>query len=168
MASRDSSPSLDLLPDGSSFRIGIAVSQWNPEITMSLLEGAKSILYKAGVPEDHIEVLYVPGSFELPWAARQLMKGDKKDAVICLGCIVQGETKHDEYIATAVASGIIQLGLMSGIPVLFGVLTTNTEEQARERAGGQHGNKGEDAAASALRLAAIRAGNPSTKKKIGF
>lgn len=168
MASRDASPSLINLPDGSSFKIGIVVSEWNADITNALLEGAKETLLKAGVQEDHIEVLYVPGSFELPWGARQIMKPGKKDAVICLGCIIQGETKHDEYIASAVASGIMQLGLMSGIPVIFGVLTTNTQEQAKERAGGTHGNKGAEAAVAALQMAIVRTGDTTTKKRIGY
>jgi 6,7-dimethyl-8-ribityllumazine synthase len=168
MTSRDASPSLTTLPDGSSFKIGIVVSQWNHDITTALLNGAKETLLKAGVAESNIEVLSVPGSFELPWGARQLMKPDKKDAIICLGCIIQGETKHDEYIATAVANGIMQLGLMSGIPVIFGVVTTNTHEQALERAGGKHGNKGSEAAATALQMAVIKDGGKATRKKIGY
>ena len=168
MASRDASPSLVNLPDGSSFKIGIVVSEWNADITNALLNGTKETLLKAGVLEDNIEVLYVPGSFELPWGARQIMKPGKKDAVICLGCIIQGETKHDEYIASAVASGIMQLGLMSGIPVIFGVLTTNTEEQAKDRAGGKHGNKGSEAAVAALQMAIVRTGDTTTKKRIGY
>lgn len=168
MASRDASPSLVNLPDGSSFKIGIVVSQWNADITNALLQGAQDTLIKAGVLADNIEVLYVPGSFELPWGARQIMKPGKRDAVICLGCIIQGETKHDEYIASAVASGIMQLGLMSGVPVIFGVLTTNTEEQAKDRAGGKHGNKGAEAAAAALQMAYVRTGDSTTKKRIGY
>jgi 6,7-dimethyl-8-ribityllumazine synthase len=168
MASRDASPSLVNLPDGSSFKIGIVVSAWNSDITNALLEGAKETLLEAGVQDGNIEVLYVPGSFELPWGARQIMKPGKKDAVICLGCIIQGETKHDEYIASAVASGIMQLGLMSGIPVIFGVLTTNTEEQAKDRAGGKHGNKGAEAAQAALQMAVVRSGDTTTKKRIGY
>lgn len=168
MASRDASPSLVNLPDGSSFNIGIVVSQWNPDITAALLEGAREVLLRAGVLPQNIEVLYVPGSFELPWGARQIMKPGKRDAVICLGCIIEGETRHDEYIAQAVASGIMQLGLMSGIPVIFGVLTTHTEEQARERAGGKHGNKGAEAAATALHMAVVRSGDSMTKKRIGY
>lgn len=168
MASRDASPSLVNLPDGSSFKIGIVVSQWNADITNALLEGAQDTLLKAGVQSDNIEILYVPGSFELPWGARQIMKPGKRDAVICLGCIIQGETRHDEYIASAVASGIMQLGLMSGVPVIFGVLTTNTEEQAKDRAGGKHGNKGSEAAAAALQMAYVRTGDSTTKKRIGY
>lgn len=168
MASRDASPSIVNLPDGSSYKFGIVVAQWNATITNALLEGAKQTLLQAGVSENNIEVLYVPGSFELPWGARQIMKPGKKDAVICLGCIIQGETKHDDYIATAVASGIMQLGLMSGVPVIFGVLTTHDEQQAKERAGGTHGNKGSEAAASALQMAYIRTGDTTTKKRIGY
>lgn len=168
MASRDASPSLDNLPDGSSFKIGIAVAQWNPDVTDKLLSGAKETLTKAGVIEENIEVIHVPGSFELPWGARQLLTIAKRDAVICLGCIIQGETKHDDYIAHAVASGIMQLGLTSGTPVIFGVVTTNTPEQAIERAGGSHGNKGSEAAATALQLADIARMNKKSKKSIGY
>ncbi len=168
MASRDHSILPDTLPDGSSYRFGIVVSKWNREVTDALLEGAKDTLLGAGVPEDQIDILYVPGSFELPFGARQLMKPGKTDGIICLGCIIQGETRHDEYIAHAVASGIMQLGLMSGVPVIFGVLTTNTLEQAKDRAGGTHGNKGSEAAVTALEMAHIRSGSPTGKKKIGF
>lgn len=167
MASRDAAPVLEL-PDGKSYKIGIVIAQWNDSITSALLSGARDTLASAGVLSENIEELFVPGSFELPWGARQLMKADKKDAIICLGCIVQGETKHDEYIATAVASGIMQLGVVSGIPVIFGVLTTNTQKQAEERAGGTHGNKGSEAAATALQLAYIKSGNKAEKRRIGF
>jgi 6,7-dimethyl-8-ribityllumazine synthase len=168
MASRDASPSLTSLPDGTSFKFGIVVSQWNSDITGALLKGAKDTLLKANVREENIEILSVPGSFELPWGVRQLMKADKKDAIICLGCIIQGETKHDEYIASAVSNGIMQLSIMSGLPVIFGVLTTHTPEQAKERAGGIHGNKGSEAAATALQMAKIKRGETGEKKKIGF
>jgi 6,7-dimethyl-8-ribityllumazine synthase len=168
MASRDAAPSFDSLPDGSSFKIGIVVSQWNHDITNALLEGAKNTLLKASVKESNIEVLAVPGSFELPWGARQLMKIDKKDAIICLGCIIKGETKHDEHIATAVANGIMQLSIISGVPVIFGVLTTDNLDQAKARAGGAHGHKGEEAALTALQLIAIKTGNGKARNKIGF
>ncbi|MEO6132870.1 MAG: 6,7-dimethyl-8-ribityllumazine synthase [Saprospiraceae bacterium] len=168
MASRNRSTTPPQLPDGKAYKFGIIVSQWNDDITGALLEGAKTTLISAGVIEENIETLFVPGSFELPWGARQLMKADKKDAIICLGCIVQGETKHDEYIASAVATGIMQLSLASGIPVIFGVLTTNSYEQARERAGGECGNKGSEAALAALQLAQIKSGDKAAKKKIGF
>lgn len=168
MASKHGPSIPESLPDGKPYKIGIVVSRWNEEITNALLEGAISTLRSAGVTDDNVEVLFVPGSFELPWGARQLMKADKKDAIICLGCIVQGETKHDEYIATAVATGIIQLSLTSGVPILFGVLTTNSYEQARDRAGGTCGNKGVEVALSALQLAQLKSGDKAAKKKIGF
>lgn len=168
MASRDASPSLNQLPDGSSFKMGIIVSRWNSDITEALLQGARTTLLEAGVVESNIEVMHVPGSFELPWGARQMLQAGKKDAVLCLGCIIQGETRHDEYIANAVANGIMQLGLMSGTPVIFGVLTTHDVQQASERAGGIHGNKGAEAAATALQMAVIRKGDPASKKPIGY
>ena len=167
MASRDAAP-IFKLPDGKPYRIGIVIAQWNSDITQILLSGAKDTLFQSGVLPENIEELSVPGSFELPWGARQLMKADKKDAIICLGCIIQGETKHDEYIASAVANGIMQLSIASGIPVVFGVLTTNTQEQAQDRAGGKHGNKGIEAATTALQLAFIKSGDKPAKKKIGF
>src|SRR5688500_6433474 len=167
MASRDAAPTLNL-PEGKPYKIGIVTAQWNAEITGLLLQGARETLSNSGVLPENIEELSVPGSFELPWGARQLMKADKKDAIICLGCIIQGETKHDEYIAIAVANGIMQLSLASGIPVIFGVVTTNTLEQAKERAGGSHGNKGSEAAATALQLAFIKSGDKAVKKRIGF
>ena len=168
MASKHGPSTPPQIPDGKPYKFGIVVSKWNEDITNELLAGAKSILESAAVIPENIEVLFVPGSFELPWGARQLMKADKKDAIICLGCIVQGETKHDEYIANAVATGIMQLSLASGVPVLFGVLTTNSYEQARDRAGGTCGNKGCEAAIAALELAHIKSGDKSAKKKIGF
>ncbi len=167
MASRDAAPTLKL-PDGKPYKIGIVISQWNADITHSLLQSAKETLIQSGVLSENIEELSVPGSFELPWGARQLMKAERKDAIICLGCIIQGETKHDEYIATAVANGIMQLSIVSGVPVIFGVLTTNTLEQAQERAGGKHGDKGAEAAATALQLAFIKSGDKPSKKRIGF
>lgn len=168
MASRDASPPLVNLPDGSSFKIGIAVAQWNPDVTNALLKGAKDTLQKAGVLEENIEIISVPGSFELPWGARFLLASEKKNAILCLGCIIKGETKHDDYIANAVASGIMQLGLSSGVPVVFGVVTTNTPEQAIARAGGAHGNKGAEAAATGLQLARIQQDGHSNKRSIGY
>lgn len=168
MASRDASPRFPSLPDGSSFRIGIVTAAWNGDITAALRTAALTTLHEAGVPDEQIEQLEVPGSFELPWGARHLLANNALDAVICLGCLIHGETRHDVYIAQAVSQGLVNLGLTSGIPVVFGVLTTETEEQARQRAGGTHGNKGAEAAATALTLAALRLGGSTSKKKIGF
>lgn len=156
------------VPSGKGMSIGIVVSDWNAEITGNLLDGCKQILTRQGVDEGSIIVQRVPGSFELPLGARLLTSSNKLDAVICLGCIIKGETKHDEYIAQAVSSGIMQLGLMSNIPVIFGILTPDNMDQARARAGGDHGNKGEEAAIAALRMAALRKASLGASKKIGY
>jgi 6,7-dimethyl-8-ribityllumazine synthase len=146
---------------------GIVVAEWNAEITHALYEGCFDTLTKHGVKEENIHTIQVPGSFELPTGARLMAVKYKLDAVICLGCVIKGETKHDEYISNAVAMGLTNLSLASGQPFIFGVLTPNNEEQARDRAGGKHGNKGVEAAVSAIRMAALRK-EMSVKTKIGF
>ncbi len=133
-------------------RIGVLVSQWNEEVTSSLLDGTLKTLLRHGVPESNIKVHAVPGSFELTAAAAMMAKVGGCDAIICLGCIIQGETRHFEFIAHAVASGLSQVGATCQVPVIFGVLTTDTIDQAMERAGGKHGNKGDEAAMTALRM----------------
>lgn len=158
----------DDIPSGSGKRIGIVVSDWNAEVTSALLEGCIETLRQHDVAESDILVQHVPGSFELPLGARFLAADNKCDALICLGCIIKGETKHDEYIANAVATGIMQFGLTSNLPVIFGVLTPDTMEQAKARAGGDHGNKGSEAAGAALRMAALRTKHVGGEKKIGF
>jgi 6,7-dimethyl-8-ribityllumazine synthase len=132
--------------------IGVLVSEWNKEITGSLRDGAIETLVDYGIKRNHISVYEVPGSFELPLAARFLCEAGAVDAVICIGCIIQGETRHFEFICQTVAGGISRVGLDHSIPVIFGVLTTNTYEQAMERAGGRHGNKGVEAAVAALKM----------------
>ncbi|MFA6922812.1 MAG: 6,7-dimethyl-8-ribityllumazine synthase [Bacteroidales bacterium] len=132
--------------------IGIVVSEWNKEVTEKLYQGAFNTLIKSGIKKENIIRKNVPGSFELPYCAKLLLENTFVDAVICLGCVIQGETRHFEFISGAVANGIMQLNINHGIPVIFGVLTTNTIEQAIERAGGKHGNKGVEAAASALKM----------------
>lgn len=156
------------IPSGEGKKIGIVVSDWNSAITENLLEGCKDALLNAGVREEDMKIVHVPGSFELPLAARLLQQGYKLDAIICLGCLIKGETKHDEYIAQAVASATMQLSVVSSTPVIFGVLTTNDYTQAEERAGGKHGNKGTEAAVTALKMAAVKAGLKGENKKIGF
>ena len=143
------------VPDGSSMRIGIVVSEWNEEITGALLEGARATLMKHGVTEENIPVMVVPGSFELPYGARMMAEKPHPDAVICLGCVIQGETRHFDYICQGVTQGITDLNLSSRIPFIFGVLTTGSLQQAKDRAGGKHGNKGDEAAVTALRMAAL-------------
>jgi 6,7-dimethyl-8-ribityllumazine synthase len=156
------------VPDGRKYHIGIVVSEWNKEITSKLLAGCNKALVKAGVSKGNIDQMNVPGTFELPVGARMLSSHKKYDAIICIGCVIKGETKHDEYISNAVAAGLIQLGIMANLPVIFGVLTPNTLAQAKERAGGKHGNKGIEAAITALKMAAARDSFLNTKKKIGF
>lgn len=157
------------LPDASEMRFGIVVADWNKDITHALYEGCYDTLLQHGAKADNIQTLQVPGTFELPTAARLLIGKGKIDAVICLGCVIKGETKHDEYINTAVANGLVQLSLASGKPCVFGVLTPNTHQQALDRAGGQHGNKGVEAAATALRMAQLyKEHNGGAKPGIGF
>ena len=156
------------IPSGSGMRIGIVVSEWNWDITGALLEGCKSTLLNNDVSESDLFIEQVPGSFELPMGARILSSGKKLDAIVCLGCVIKGETKHDEYISQSVANGIMQLGLMLNTPIIFGVLTPNNQEQAQARAGGTLGNKGEEAAVAALRMADMKKTHGSTPHKIGF
>ncbi len=137
-------------------RFGIVVADWNKEITASLFEGALDSFKKHQVDEEDIIVYRVPGSFELPQGAGILLEQEEVDAVICLGCIIQGETRHFEFIAQAVAQGCMKLGLESGIPVIFGVLTADNYDQALQRAGGKHGNKGDEAAVTAIQMAGLR------------
>lgn len=146
------------IPDGSTLKVGIVVSHWNEEITGALLEGALNTLEKHGVSRENILVRTVPGSFELPYGARIVAEQFTPDAVICLGCVIQGETKHFDYICQGVTKGITELNLDYDIPFIFGVLTTNNLQQAKDRAGGKHGNKGDEAAITALKMTTLRTG----------
>jgi len=141
----------DSLPDSSSMKIGIVVSQWNNKITDSLYNGAFTTLIESGVSENNIEKIEVPGSFELIFGAKLLSRKDV-DAIICLGSVIQGETKHFDYVCQAVSNGIKDLNISLNIPVIFGVLTDNTMEQAVNRSGGKHGNKGVEAAVTAINM----------------
>jgi 6,7-dimethyl-8-ribityllumazine synthase len=144
------------IPDSGEMRFGIVVSDWNKDVTWSLLDSAINILKKHGTTEDNIVVRHVPGSFELTLGAQFLAEYDDLDAVICLGCIIRGETPHFEYICQGVVHGITHLNLDYNIPFIFGVLTTETHQQALERAGGKHGNKGDEAAVTAIKMAALQ------------
>jgi len=137
-------------------RFGIVVSDWNREITWSLLEGAINTLKKHGATEKNIIVKHVPGSFELTIGAQFIAEYDDVDSVICLGCVIQGETPHFTYICQGVTQGITQLNIEYNIPFIYGVLTVNNKEQAIERSGGKHGNKGDEAAVTAIRMAALQ------------
>lgn len=139
----------------SGARYGIVVSRYNESITSQLLRGALGTLTAAGVPDDHIDVAWVPGAFEIPFAARQLAAKGKYVAVLCLGAVIRGETTHDQHINRAVSIGVTEAALQTGVPVLFGVLTCDTLEQAIHRAGGNVGNKGAECAAAALEMASL-------------
>ena len=142
----------DLLPDVSNLRFGIVVSQWNEDITDGLFKGAYETLLHCGVSSDNILKLEVPGSFELIYGSKILYKKNC-DAIICLGSVIQGETKHFDYVCQGVTNGIKDLNIALDIPVIFGVLTDNTKEQAINRSGGIHGNKGVEAAITAIKMA---------------
>jgi 6,7-dimethyl-8-ribityllumazine synthase len=144
------------IPDASNMRFGIVVSDWNNKITWALLEGAVSTLKQHGTHTENIVIKHVPGSFELTLGAQFLAEYDDLDAVICLGCIIQGETPHFTYICQGVTQGITQLNMEYNIPFIFGVLTTDTDQQAADRAGGKHGNKGDEAAVTAIKMAALQ------------
>jgi 6,7-dimethyl-8-ribityllumazine synthase len=133
-------------------RFGLVVAEWNKAITDTLGQGAYDTLIKHGVKPENIRRITVPGSFELTFGAQLLAKTNEIDAVICLGVVIKGETKHDDYICHAVAQGITQVGLKFNKPVIFGLVTTNNEEQAWDRAGGKHGNKGVEAAVAAIHM----------------
>jgi len=146
----------DSVPDAVKMRFGIVVSDWNREVTWSLLNGAVNTLMKHGATERNIVVKHVPGSFELTLGAQFLAEYDDMDAIICIGCVIQGETPHFTYICQGVTQGITQLNLEYNIPFIFGVLTTSTQQQAVDRAGGKHGNKGDEAAVTAIKMAALQ------------
>ncbi len=136
----------------STFRFGIAVSEWNDQVTGAMYEAAVQTIVKMGGNRDTITRMSVPGSFELPIAAQALAQQDTIDAVICIGCVIQGETRHFDFICDAVAHGVTNVALKYDKPVIFGVLTTNTVQQALDRAGGKHGNKGDEAGYSAVKM----------------
>ena len=138
---------------GEGLKIGIVVARFNEFITGKLLSGAKDALGRHGVADEDIDVAWVPGSFEIPLAAQKMANSKKYDAVICLGTVIRGATPHFEYIAAEVSKGVAKVGLDSNIPVLFGVITADTLEQAIERAGTKSGNKGFDAATGAIEMA---------------
>ena len=136
-------------------RFAIVVSRFNEEITEGLLNGAREVFSEASVRDEDLTIVRVPGAFEIPIAAQRLAEGGDYDAIVCLGCLIKGDTMHFEYIAEAASHGIVQAAAATGIPMAFGVLTTMTEEQAVERSGTGAGNKGREAAAAALEMATL-------------
>ncbi len=144
-----------LVPSATHMKFGIVVSEWNPTITNALLEGAFSTLQKNGAQDENILVAHVPGSFELTHGARQFIKQTEVDAVICLGCVIKGDTPHFDYVCQGVTQGITSLNVKYKKPVIFGVLTTDNQQQALDRAGGKLGNKGDEAAVTAIKMVAL-------------
>lgn len=138
--------------DLTNHNVAIIVSEWNEEVTEALYNGALETLLANGIRKDHIIRKNVPGSFELSYGAQVMASHEEIDAVICLGCVIQGETRHFDFICQAVANGITDVSLKYNKPVIFGVLTPNTQQQALDRAGGKHGNKGDEAAITAIKM----------------
>lgn len=146
----------DHLPDISERRFSVIAAEWNAEITQPLLDGAIQTLLKHGARPEHLRTKFVPGSYELTLGAQWEASREEVDAVICLGCVIQGETPHFDYICQSVAQGIKDVGLKYNKPVIFGVLTTLNQAQAQDRAGGKHGNKGDEAALTAIKMLGFR------------
>jgi 6,7-dimethyl-8-ribityllumazine synthase len=141
------------VPDASNMCFGIVVAEWNPEITVALLDGCVKTLEKHGTLPENIHVKTVPGSFELVYGAQQMCKNDGFDAVIILGSVIRGETPHFDYICEGVTYGIAHLNAVQNIPVVYGLVTTNDLQQAQDRAGGRLGNKGDECAVVAIKMA---------------
>jgi len=146
----------ETVPSAKEMRFAIVVSEWNTDVTFALLQGTHDTLIKHGANQNHIKVDFVPGSFELTAGARMAVETGTFDAVICLGCVIKGETPHFDYICQGVTAGITQLNVKYDIPFIFGVLTTEDLQQALDRAGGKSGNKGDEAAVTAIKMVALR------------
>lgn len=143
---------IENIPNGADFRIGIVVSEWNSSITFNLLKGAKETLLKHGVKRENISIHLTPGSFELPLGAQFLLENGNIDGIIALGSVIQGETKHFDFVCNGVAQGVKDVSLKYNKPVIFGVLTDNNIQQAEDRSGGKHGNKGIECAVACLKM----------------
>jgi len=142
-------------PDGRGLRVAVAVSRFNERITRRLLQGARDGLARCGVSEEQVDVEWTPGAWELPILAQSLARTGRYDAIVCLGCVIRGETTHDRIIGLGAMTGLARVALDERVPVTLGVLTVHTLAQAEERSGGAHGNKGEDAALAAVEMAAL-------------
>lgn len=143
-------------PSATLFKFGIIVSEWNSDITNALLEGACETLGALGASSRHIHTHHVPGSFELPVGAKLMIESGAYDAVIAIGSVIQGETRHFDFVCHTVAAGIKDVSLSTGVPIIFCVLTDNTIDQAKARSGGKYGNKGVEAAVAAVKMAHLR------------
>lgn len=142
--------------DGAGMRICVVVSRWNEFVTRKLLEGALATLRERGLASDDVTTAWVPGAFEVPTAAKWAAESGRFDAVVCLGAVIRGDTAHFEYVAGGAAEGIRAVSLSTGIPVIFGVLTVDTVEQALSRAGGKDGHKGSEAALAAIEMVSLK------------
>ena len=144
------------IPNSENFRFGIVVSEWNDNVTGNLYKGAIEALLDNGALEENIIKWDVPGSFELIYGSKRMIETQKVDAVIAIGCVIQGETKHFDFVCEGVTQGIKDLNIKYDIPVIFCVLTDNTLQQSLDRSGGKHGNKGTEAAITAIKMAELR------------
>lgn len=144
------------VPSGAGRRFALIVSEWNREVTDALRAGARETLLKHGVEEADILETWVPGSFELALGAQLLLEQEALDGVICLGSVVRGETPHFDFVCQGATQGIMAVGLKFSLPVIFGLLTDDTMQQAKDRSGGKHGNKGVDCAVAVLKMAALK------------
>lgn len=143
------------VPDASEMKVGIVISEWNPEITEALYQGAYDTLIKHGMRKENIYKRYVPGSFELTLGSQFFLEHSDVEAVIALGCVIQGETRHFDFICQGVSQGITNLNVKYNQPIIFGLLTTENQQQAIDRSGGKHGNKGDEAAITAIKMLAL-------------
>jgi 6,7-dimethyl-8-ribityllumazine synthase len=149
-------PELEGSTDGTGLRVCVVVARWNEFVTRKLLEGAVSTLRERGLAEEDVTVAWVPGAFEVPTGARWAASSGNFDAVICLGAVIRGETAHFEYVAGGAAEGIAAVSRETGVPVMFGVLTVDSVDQALARAGGKDGHKGSESALAAIEMANLR------------
>ncbi len=147
---------INSVPDASGMRFGIVVAEWNNEITEALYLGAEKTLLKHGAKQENIIKRYVPGTFELTLGAQLMAETGQVDAVIVLGTVIQGETRHFDFICQGVTQGITELNIKYNLPFIFGVLTTDNKQQALDRAGGKHGNKGDEAAVTAIKMVDLK------------
>jgi len=157
MATKDLSLyDVNSVPSAENMRFGVIVAEWNREITFALAQGAVNTLKKHGATDENILIKYVPGSFELPLGGQYFAEMENVDAIILLGCVIQGETRHFDFICQGVTQGTVDLNLKYNKPFIFGVLTTENQQQALDRAGGKHGNKGDEAAITAIKMVALK------------
>ncbi len=147
---------INSVPSASEMKFGIVVAVWNREVTDALLQGAYNTLIKHGAKEENILTKFVPGTVELTLGSQFMAEYADLDAVICLGCVIQGETRHFDFVCQSVTHGITELNMDYNIPFIFGVLTTDNLQQAKDRAGGKHGNKGDEAAVTAIKMAHLQ------------